>query len=196
MSTEALANRREHILNIAQKLFSRFGPHKTTIEDIANNLRMGKASIYYYFANKEDIYKEVIQREGLTVRNRIQAAVNSRISPQDKMLTHVLTRMECLKELVNYNDVLKEEYRKSYAFIDEIRREFETFERQLIEDILNQGVRENIFQIEDMTLTAEAIQAAIRGFEYRWTFDDPVETIQVNARVLLNLLLKGIEKRA
>lgn len=49
-----------NIVKAAQKRFARHGLAKTTIEEIARDLRIGKASIYHYYASKEDIYYDVI----------------------------------------------------------------------------------------------------------------------------------------
>ena len=40
---------RESILKIAQEIFSKYGYRKTTLDDIANAVRKGKSSLYYYF---------------------------------------------------------------------------------------------------------------------------------------------------
>ncbi|MFW6389223.1 MAG: TetR/AcrR family transcriptional regulator, partial [Marinilabiliaceae bacterium] len=48
------------ILKSARELFAKFGYRKTTMEDIAQALRKGKSSLYYYFKNKEEIFQAVI----------------------------------------------------------------------------------------------------------------------------------------
>lgn len=52
-----------NIVKAAQKRFARHGLAKTTIEEIARDLRIGKGSIYHYYASKEDIYYDVISFE-------------------------------------------------------------------------------------------------------------------------------------
>ncbi len=43
---------RENILKIAREIFSKYGFKKTTLDDIANAVRKGKSSLYYYFKSK------------------------------------------------------------------------------------------------------------------------------------------------
>ena len=52
-----------NIIGAAQELFARFGFVKTTVDEIAKAASMGKATIYHYFKGKEDIYKEVVEKE-------------------------------------------------------------------------------------------------------------------------------------
>ena len=54
---------RENILKIAQEIFSKYGYKKTTLDDIANAVRKGKSSLYYYFDSKEDLFQAVIMKE-------------------------------------------------------------------------------------------------------------------------------------
>ena len=54
---------RENILKIAREIFSKYGFKKTTLDDIANAVRKGKSSLYYYFESKEDLFQAVILKE-------------------------------------------------------------------------------------------------------------------------------------
>ncbi|MBN1186981.1 MAG: helix-turn-helix transcriptional regulator, partial [Bacteroidales bacterium] len=49
---------RESILNVATRLFGRFGFHKTSMDEIAKIARKAKGSLYYHFASKEDLFRE------------------------------------------------------------------------------------------------------------------------------------------
>lgn len=187
--------KKEQIIKAAQELFARFGLNKTTIEDIARNLRMAKASIYYYFKNKESIYEEVIKKEGQVIKDEIVKAVSAEETPQQKLKTYILTRFRVFKKMANYYTAFKEEYLKNYSFVVEARNRYRDFELNLIKDILNYGMKKGEFEIEDVDLTAEAILTAINGFEYRFTFDVPEEDLERNLDTLLNVLFRGIEKR-
>jgi TetR/AcrR family transcriptional regulator len=50
------------ILDAALSLFSRFGLHGTTVDQIAESADVSKTNLFYYFASKEDIYIAVLQR--------------------------------------------------------------------------------------------------------------------------------------
>lgn len=188
-------DKKETILKVAQGLFSRFGLSKTTIEDIAKRARMGKASIYYYFKGKEAIYQEVIDREGRELRRKIVEAVNRESAPQRKFRAYILTRMATLKELANYYTAFRDEYLEQYAFIEKARQEYNEFERRMIQTILREGIDLGLFSVEDVPLASEAILAAMKGLEYNWTVNVPLETIEKNVDALLEILFQGIKKR-
>jgi AcrR family transcriptional regulator len=51
--------RRELILRAGSECFARFGYDKTTLDDIGRRAGLNKASLYYYFKNKEEILQAV-----------------------------------------------------------------------------------------------------------------------------------------
>lgn len=55
--------RKQQILKAAAKRFSRHGLNKTTLNEIARDLRIGKATIYHYFDTKEDLFYKTIDWE-------------------------------------------------------------------------------------------------------------------------------------
>jgi len=187
--------KKTNILNVAQSLFAKFGLAKTTIEDIAKKARMGKASIYYYFKSKESIYQEVIAKEGRVIQEKIRQAVNAVEIPQDKMYAYFLTRMLSLRSLANYYSALRDEYLDHYAFIDKERQSHDVFEITMVSNILQEGIQKTKFEIDDVTLTAETIVAALKGIEYQWPLQVAEEQIRNNVDALLKILFKGIEIR-
>jgi len=189
------AGKKDQILKVAQDLFAKFGLSKTTIEDIAKSMRMAKASIYYYFKNKEAIYEEVIKKEGEEVKREITKAVDKATTAKEKLRTYILSRINVFKKMANYYTVFKEEYLNNYRFVVEARDRYTDFELNLIKNILKFGIENGEFEIENPDLTAEAILVAMKGFEYHWTFDIPDDQIEHNLDILLNVLYKGIEKR-
>ncbi|MCK5345643.1 MAG: helix-turn-helix transcriptional regulator, partial [Candidatus Heimdallarchaeota archaeon] len=48
--------RKERILNGALKVFQKQGIEKATMDEIAKEADFGKATLYYYFESKEDIF--------------------------------------------------------------------------------------------------------------------------------------------
>jgi len=55
--------RKQQIVRAAIKRFSKHGLKKTTLEEVARDLRIGKATIYHYFSSKEELYFECVALE-------------------------------------------------------------------------------------------------------------------------------------
>jgi AcrR family transcriptional regulator len=64
MNMPDLGHEKEHlILDAAQNRFARFGFSKVTMDEIAEDVGMAKASLYYYYPSKEDVFRAVLRRE-------------------------------------------------------------------------------------------------------------------------------------
>jgi len=75
--------KKEIVLKVAQEIFAKYGLTKTTIDDIAKAAGVGKSSIYYYFKNKEDIFRAVIESQVQMVGDRIKNAIDAAKTPKD-----------------------------------------------------------------------------------------------------------------
>ncbi|MFB6467340.1 TetR/AcrR family transcriptional regulator [Cytobacillus sp. Hz8] len=53
-------NRKQQIINAANKSFSLFGYKATTMDQVAKIANVGKGTIYNFFKNKEDLFDEII----------------------------------------------------------------------------------------------------------------------------------------
>ena len=56
-------NKMQQIIDVAQKRFGVYGLEKTSMREIAEDLNLSKASLYYYFPDKESLYRAVVEKE-------------------------------------------------------------------------------------------------------------------------------------
>ncbi len=186
----------DEIIELAADLFKKFGFKKTTIDDIALAAHKGKSSLYYYFKNKEDIFKAVVDKEAATLEKELTAIIEqSGLSPQEKLKQYVMHRMTRLKELANYYEALKNEYLSHYEFIEEIRSQHDRTEIKLIRQILDEGLQKGVFDIKDTHTAAFAISIAMKGLEIPMFLKNELEHSEEKINFLLEILFKGIEKR-
>ncbi len=192
---EKTVNKKGIITTVAQRLFSRYGLIKTTVDEIAKAARMGKASLYHYFRSKEDIFREVIEKESRILDEKIKEAIDKEETPQGKLKAFVVTKMRYLSELANIYSALKDEYLDHYAFIEKAREKNFHKEIETIKTILREGIEKGIFANRDIELTSFAIISAFKGLEYSWSIKVPVPTGETNMEKLLEILFNGIVKK-
>jgi AcrR family transcriptional regulator len=187
---------RETITHVAGDLFARYGYQKTTMDDIARACRKGKSSIYYYFRNKEEVFLAVLEKEIILMRSRILLAIAECPDPMIRLKTYVLTRMDCIKNLVNIYNALKNEYLSQFGFIERIREGYDKEELSIIKGILDEGVKSKIFAIEDTHTTAMALVTAMKGFEIPMFFkENPEFHFETCLDMLFGVLFYGLVKR-
>jgi AcrR family transcriptional regulator len=57
------SKKRLEIIKASEKRFIRHGLHKTTLDEIARDLRIGKSTLYHYFKSKEDLYSQTLENQ-------------------------------------------------------------------------------------------------------------------------------------
>lgn len=62
-STSSTTPNRDLILETATTSFARYGYHGTSIRDLAKQLRISISTLYYYFENKDQLYRCVFERQ-------------------------------------------------------------------------------------------------------------------------------------
>jgi len=78
-------SQREKILNAAMMLFYEKGFDGASIQDIAYASEVNKATIYYYFENKQALLYEIASNTLDILINMAQKVMNSGLSPQNKL---------------------------------------------------------------------------------------------------------------
>jgi AcrR family transcriptional regulator len=186
---------RETILQIAQEIFSKYGYKKTTLDDIANAVRKGKSSLYYYFNSKEDLFQAVIAKEVDILKQALEKVVFRSMDPEEKLREYILTKLATYRDLANLYNALENDV-TAIGFIDEIKAKNEKDEIRMIKRILIEGVRREKFHIDDLNLTAIGITTAIKGLEIPLSagiygsFD-----IEMSVDNIVRIICYGIMKR-
>lgn len=98
-----LANeKRIQIIKAADKRFAKHGLNKTTLDEIARDLRIGKATLYHYFKSKEDLFYQTISWE---VEQYI-VSITSILNNSEQQITNKLLEYISFKENLNQHSKL------------------------------------------------------------------------------------------
>jgi AcrR family transcriptional regulator len=186
---------KDTIIGVARQIFSRFGFRKTTMDEIAQAARKGKSSIYYYFSSKEEIYQAVVEKEAALLNSELLKAISEVEDPREKLKAYVLVRMRTISKLANFYTAIKSEYLSHLDFIDQIRVKYDKDEILIVEGILNKGVENNEFSIDNTSLAAIAIVTALKGMEIPMFWEKEEEDIEKRLDSLINFLFFGVIKR-
>jgi AcrR family transcriptional regulator len=187
---------RTQIVRIARKIFTRYGFRKTTMEEIASATRKGKSSIYYYFNSKEDIFRAVVEKEAMELKTSLDRTIHTDKSPVEKLKAYILFRLHHVRTVENFYAALNEEYLSHMDFILEIRRRFDHQELEVVRSILEEGMRDGIFQINSSEIGAIAISTMMKGLELPLLLsDDHKQDREELLENLIHVLFYGILRR-
>ncbi|GET20622.1 TetR/AcrR family transcriptional regulator [Prolixibacter denitrificans] len=199
MSTENGSSKRdavrENILTIAQEIFSKYGYKKTTLDDIANAVRKGKSSLYYYFSSKEDLFQEVVQKEADILRAELSKVLLKNISPEEKLKDYIMTKITTYRQLANFYNAIENDL-AAVEFVDKIKSQYDQEEIRMMKRILLEGARRGKFAVRDFTLVAIGITTAIRGLEMPLSAGPYKSTdLEKSVDAIVRIINYGIMKR-
>jgi AcrR family transcriptional regulator len=186
---------RKKIIETAGQIFSRFGFRKTSMDDIAKSLKIGKSSIYYYFDSKEAIFEAVVLNEANILRNSLTNSLKSVDSPIDKMKNYVFVRMKAFEKLSNYYNAIFDKNLDHFDFIESVRAKYDREELAILRLILYDGARRGIFNIENSEYTAMAIQTTLKGVEVPLFWKRKEENIEARLNAILDVIFYGIVRK-
>lgn len=151
------------IIETAQKHFALYGFEKTTMRGIAFDLKVSKASLYYYFPDKDHLYKAIVLKENdlfiLSLRNEIQAANNS----IDALKKYVKIRMDLFRTLINLNRSRLEVSLGISSFMKKTNADLRLEEKEIIKEIFSEGIHGGLFNIKDLDETADLFLELLKG---------------------------------
>ena len=192
----SIDNTRESILSVANKLFSRFGFHKTSMDEIAKIARKAKGSLYYHFASKEDLFREVVSIEMINLKNQLSFIVNnSDLNPCEKVKKYLVKRMEILNSAANYHETLKADFFEHFHFIDDLRTELDAWEKENLKKLILQGVEMGEFAIiGDIDVLLDVFIMVIKGLEIPFFLQNKYVKYSPHFEGLIGILTKGLSR--
>ncbi len=190
----AIDDTRNKILSVANKLFSRFGFHKTSMDEIAKISRKAKGSLYYHFTSKEDLFKEVVSKEIIVLKSALTIIVSDTdLSNTGKIKKYLITRMEIMNKAMNYHETLKADFYEHFDFIADIRKELDDWEKANLKVIILNGVKANEFAlINDIDVLVDIFYMVLKGLEIPFFLQGKYEKYSPYLEGLMNVLTKGL----
>ncbi len=183
---------RKKIIIVAGQIFSRYGFKKTTMDEIAQALKMGKSSIYYYFESKEEIFEAVVLYEANMLRNELTRSIKAVDSPVEKMKNYVFVRMKAFEKLSNYYNAIFDKNLDHFDFIEKIRSRYDREEHAILRLILYDGARKKVFNVKESEYTALAVQTTLKGLEVPLFWKRKGVNIEDRLNAILDVLFNGI----
>ncbi len=191
MSSSSVKSR---IVGAAAKFFSQFGFHKTTMGDIARKSHKVKGSIYYYFDSKEELYNEVLKQELSVIERQLDEVIDSESNPIEILKAYVKTRLRLLYEAKNYHETIRADFIEPYGFVDNVRKDFQEYERSQLLKILSSGKEEGLMEFSDLNSTANLILMLLKSIEIPLFLHDEYKEYHRSIDELISMLSANLQR--
>ena len=158
--------KRDKILNNAARLFAKNGYEKVTMEEIATKLKLNKATLYYYFKSKDEIFF-MIQMQAIGQANdALEKVLDSNLGPKEKLREAIKSHVNIVTRDYITGTFRQRELvlpRKLMIKVIAARNRFE----KNFKKIVLEGVKQGIFQKENWRLAVLSVLGALNAIP-RW----------------------------
>lgn len=189
------------IIEAAVRRFGHFGIAKTTMSDIAADLSMSKALLYYYFPDKNHLCASALEYVMEQSFDKAQPALHAINDCLEALLFVLDRRMDFVKNyynLLEYSMGVPQQMPKEIIPIFTKAREIQI---KLFADILQKGVDSGQFYGMDVNEVANILLYSIEGMRFSilknsggliFPSKDEFETILSLQKKMVGILVKGL----
>jgi TetR/AcrR family transcriptional regulator len=191
------------ILEAAEEQFSRFGYSKVTMEEIAEQAGLGKASLYYYFSTKEELFHAVLAKKFTEFELPIQQLLKSTDPVQDRIRRYVEERHVFFNRLLSLYISDFKAIPKNRPLLKKFFAERAALELQWLTQLFDNGKHSGMFALHSSEKTALAFLHIMQGIRLRYLRSQEStpgrgDTKEVHEEMqhITNIFLRGIQRTA
>jgi len=190
------------ILDSAEKRFCRYGLKKTTMTEIAGDIGLSKASLYYYFPNKEELFKEVVSQGYKTLLNEFEDLLSSSVPAEDLLHGYLEKRLGYFRDFAYLSSLSLESINSLKPVYARLFENFRNEEVLLAGKILAKGIAGREFENLDIAYFSELFIAIFQGLRHNVLMKkDTIDITEIEYSLLqkqyesvLKMFVKGIKK--
>jgi TetR/AcrR family fatty acid metabolism transcriptional regulator len=192
MARKRVGNKRERIIAAAAKLFGEKGYHNTTTAEIAETANVAAGTIYIYFSSKEELLVAVFE-EFLSIHmDRLRDGVAREAGPEAKLRRLLKLGLELMENNPDSARIFLSQLRQSTSMVKMVAKRSSRAYKEIIEEILAEGVRNGICREMSIEATASMLFGAYESVVFDWVADDCSYPLAVFSDDLANFVLYGV----
>lgn len=152
-------------MNAALHHFARQDFNTVTIKDIANSISVNSALIYYYFENKEALFRASLDHAADIAIARYEAMCNGLTTPPELIEAWFDNHIES-GDLIRYMVKVMLDFAATHPQRDMIESGIQRFygtERDILVKYLNEGIAQGLFSEVDVNNTAQVASTMLDG---------------------------------
>ena len=188
---------RQLLVDVARQLFAKQGFEGTTMNDIAEASGKGRRTLYTYFKSKDEVYSAVIDGELMRISSTFLAVARKQLPPLEKMVELIFAHLSLIKEAVARNGNLRAEFFRNIWQVERVRKRYDKKEHDIIAKTLEEGMQAGVFEVDDLMLYTDIIQACAKGLEVPYIYGRLGIGMDINAtrpivtKILQRVLMKN-----
>ncbi len=183
---------KHEIIDVAARLFARYGFKKTSIDEVALAARIGKGTVYLHFASKEEMFAEVVERLSQRMLDALTTAVKRARSPSGKVRAFVEAKLTSVATLAEAYGVREETFLELLSMARAHRGSHDVREHALLSDVLREGNASGALAIDDPDRLATGIIACLTALDTSSVVKRDDAAIRAGVDELVAVVVRGL----
>ena len=102
--------------------------------------------------------------------------------------------MSVLNKAANYHEVLSADFMEHFEFVDQLRADMDSWEKEQLKSIIKQGIESGVFvdQTDKMDILLDVFIMVLKGLEIPFFLQGKYDTLSPHFDDLIQILIKGI----
>jgi AcrR family transcriptional regulator len=189
-------NKRKLIRQAASECFARYGYGKTTLDDIGRTVRLNKASLYYYYKSKDQLFMEVVLEESTAFMAQLQERVATAQTPTDQIVTYLTERLRYYKHVLNLHSLTVDDLQTLEPRFEELYAGVRQQEVQFLNTLVSRltSLPTNSTDLAELLLdVADGLKHQfIRNSGRQFTNELDYSTVETKTEHAIRFMLKGL----
>lgn len=186
---------RDDILDAAAQIFRQKGYYAASMQDIANAVNLQKASLYHHVSGKQEILLALLDRALTLLIDRLEPIAEGQRPPGEKLRAMILAYLQVLTDQRDLAAVLLLEHRSLKPHLHARHVPFRDRFEALWRKVLEEGVREGVFQCDDVP-TATRILLGAMNWTITWYHPEGPLPIESIADRITTIFLRGMARQS
>ena len=184
--------RKERILTGALEVFKTRGLENATMEEIAEKSGFGKATLYYYFQSKEEVFSEILDNGWLMLWSNLEPVISESSSPRQTFVNVLLKTAETIRNRPGLFEFLFNAPQR-ITFETEPWKKYQNRIYSILQSLLENGVKAGEFPNINPKLLFKAIGGLFMGVVLMGDRNKPVSEQDIEE--LLNQLIMNPQEQ-
>jgi AcrR family transcriptional regulator len=193
--------KKDKILDSAYNRFLHYGYSKTTMNEIAGDVSMSKALLYYYFPDKSQLYIAVMRKLANDYLKKLTVNTDAFLNLEDAFIFQINTQHEFIVTNYNFFDFFRLNEQNLPDAIWEIIGEIHMAEIDLLKNAISKEVDGGAIKpVENPEAIADLLLDALHGVRVRsvsqkkifFPGKDQLNEIHAKRLLLVNIFVRGL----
>jgi AcrR family transcriptional regulator len=186
--------RKEQILDAAEKVFTNKGFDEARMDDIAEGTGVSKGTLYLYFKSKEDLIIAILDRIFRGMFERLEARTGEELSATEAIWRFTNEAARDFRIMLRLMPIAYEFLALAFRnkTVQKAMKQYFGIYMDTLVPIIQRGIDSGEFRKMDAQEVALAAGAIYEGTVLLWVYDKSRVDVEKNIRSSIKLLLEGI----